>query len=251
MNRGDRVEVPLLQDGEHHAAVDWDHALQRVSEILAGTSGRAALIVSPNVSNEALFFAKRSLAKFETRAVFRVHRVDGEAPLAGVPNLALRGERAANASGARALGFAEGDPNDALDGASVALVLGDDLEGVEEARLDGVGYVIYVGSTLPTAARGAAVILPAANTVEEDGSFINRDGRVQRYQQAKSAPGMARPAWWILAELLREMGEGDGADTAAHAFDMIGTVEKDFEGLSYEAMGFRGQMLATAGAVSG
>jgi predicted molibdopterin-dependent oxidoreductase YjgC len=95
------------------------------------------------------------------------------------------------------------------------------------------------------------VILPAANTVEEDGSFINRDGRVQRYQQAKSAPGMARPAWWILAELLREMGEGDGADTAAHAFDMIGRVEKDFEGLSYEAMGFRGQMLATAGAVSG
>ncbi len=83
----------------------------------------------------------------------------------------------------------------------------------------------------------------------EEGTFVNRDGRVQRYRQAKSAPGMARPAWWILSEILREGGQGDGADTAASAFAMLAETEEVFEGLSYDALGFRGHELADVAGV--
>jgi len=35
---------------------------------------------------------------------------------------------------------------------------------------------------------------------------VNRDGREQRYFQAKPAPGMAQPAAWVLEQLAQTMG---------------------------------------------
>ncbi|MEE8134453.1 MAG: molybdopterin-dependent oxidoreductase, partial [Gemmatimonadales bacterium] len=244
LNRGNRIEAPVLRLGNDQKAVDWDHALERAAEILEGAGGNAVALVSPSASTEAMFLARQVLATFDTKLMFRVASVEGEAPLTGVPNLALREERASNATGARALGYVEGDVNAALRGASVALIVDDDLDGVDSEVLAAVGHVIYVGTALPKATRNAAVILPSTNVVEEDGTFVNRDGRVQRYRQAKSAPGMARPAWWILSEILREGGQGDGADTAASAFAMLAETEEVFEGLSYDALGFRGCELA-------
>ncbi len=249
LNRGDRIEAPLLSLGNDQKAVDWDHALERAAEILKGAGGNAVALVSPSASTEAMFLARQVLATFDTRLMFRVTSVEGEAPLTGVPNLALREERAPNATGARVLGYEEGDVNAALRGASVALIVNDDLDGVDSEVLAAVGHVIYVGTALPEAARDAAVILPSTNVVEEEGTFVNRDGRVQRYRQAKSAPGMARPAWWILSEILREGEQGDGADTAEGAFAMLAETEEVFQGLSYHSVGFRGRVLANGAGV--
>ena len=81
---------------------------------------------------------------------------------------------------------------------------------------------------------------------EEDGTFVNRDGRVQRYLQAKSGPGMARPAWWVLGELLAETGRGEAPNDAAGAFDALAAGVPAFEGLSYERLGFKGMKMAAA-----
>jgi NADH-quinone oxidoreductase subunit G len=86
-------------------------------------------------------------------------------------------------------------------------------------------------------------VLPVANVAEEDGSFVNRDGRVQRYFQAKAPPGMSRPAWWVLGEILRAMERGDSLDSAAEAFRILAASEPAFGGLSYESLGVAGTML--------
>ena len=250
LNRGDRIEAPVLRLGNGQKAVDWDHALERTAEILAGAGGNAVALVSPGASTEAMFLARQMLAKFDKMLLVRVTKADGEAPLKNVPNLALREERAANATGARALGYGEGDVNAALRKASVALIVDDDLVGVDNEALSGVGHVIYVGTILPGSVGNAAVILPSTNVVEEEGTFVNRDGRVQRYWQARSAPGMARPAWWILSEILRKGGQGDGADSAAGAFAMLAATEEAFQGLSYDVLGFRGSVVASGAGVS-
>jgi predicted molibdopterin-dependent oxidoreductase YjgC len=71
---------------------------------------------------------------------------------------------------------------------------------------------IFIGTTLPQAARaGATVVLPCASMAEEDGTFRNVRGTVQAYFQAKSAPGMARPAAWILDAVASGLGAGAGA----------------------------------------
>jgi len=64
-----------------------------------------------------------------------------------------------------------------------------------------------VGTTLPEAMRrSAAVVLPSANMAEEDGTFRNLRGVVQHYTQAKTPPGMARPAAWILEQIAESAG---------------------------------------------
>ncbi|HEV8305161.1 MAG TPA: 2Fe-2S iron-sulfur cluster-binding protein [Gemmatimonadales bacterium] len=204
MNRGDRIEAPLVrQDGELRAA-DWDEAFARVLGILRGASGKAVAIVSPGASSEALALARRLLSAFEWTGAFQVVMGE-EAPLAGIPNLALRAERAPNARGAEQLGYTRDYAGalKAAESAAVVLVLDD-----AECAVKTAGALIYAGTTLPpeAAARAADVVLPIANVAEEEGTFVNRDGRVQRYFQAKPSPGMARPAAWVLGELAAALG---------------------------------------------
>src|SRR5205823_11530521 len=112
-----------------------------------------------------------------------------------------------NGQGAELLGYGR-DYRAALqaaESAAVVLVLDEPELAVRTA-----GALIYLGTMLPDGARHADVVLPIANVAEEDGTFVNRDGRVQRYFQAKAPPGMARPAWWVLAELLAALWGGRG-----------------------------------------
>jgi NADH-quinone oxidoreductase subunit G len=253
MNRGDRIEAPLVAERDGLLATDWDRALARATQLIKGATGRALVLASPRASTEALFLARWLLGGSSVTAAFRVDHVAGESPLPGVPNLALRSERAPNATGARLLGYTE-----AFDAtvrtaaeAGLVLVLDDPLAGLAVSALAGAGAVIYLGTVLPEAARGARVVLPIANVAEEDGTFVNRDRRVQRYFQARSAPGMARPAWWVLGELLAELGRGGPFAGAAEAFELLAREEPLFAGLSCAALGTRGVLLQTARPVVG
>ena len=248
MNRGDRIEAPLVSDRGHLTAVDWDHALARAAEVVKAASGRAVALVSPSTSNEALYLLQQVLGALQTTAAFRVERAASEIPLPGVPGLALREERAPNAAGARLLGFSEEFDAAAseLDSAALVIVLGDDLRGLESDALSRAARTIYLGTALPDPARTADVVLPVANTAEEEGTFINCDGRVQRYFQAKPAPGMARPAWWVLGELLHELDVAEPLSGAVEAFEQLAASVPSFDGLSYETLGLRGVELRAA-----
>ena len=252
MNRGDRIEAPLVRRDGALAATDWDEALRQSAELLGGAGGEVVVLASPHASNEALFLA-RAVAGPAFRGAFRVERVAEEHPLPGVPGLALRGERAPNVKGALTLGYTErfADPLAALRRASVALVLDDGLDGVARDALADAPHVIYVGTALPAAARGAAVVLPTTTVAEEDGTFVNRDGRVQRYSQARSGPGMARPAWWALGELRAALGRGEPLGSCADAFALLAAEVEAFGGMTYDGLGLHGAVLgapAPAGA---
>jgi NADH-quinone oxidoreductase subunit G len=245
MNRGDRIEAPLVAGADGLAATDWDQALARAAQLIRGAAGRAVVLASPGASTEALFLARRVLGGSAVTAAFRASNVPGEVPLPGVPGLALRSERVPNATGARLLGY-----TDAFDaalrtaaGAAVVLVLDESLAGAPPDALAGAGAVIYAGTVLPDAARRARVVLPLANLAEEDGTLVNRDRRVQRYSQARTAPGMARPAWWVLSELEAELGRGSPVVSAAEAFAILAAEEPAFAGLSYAALGTAGAVL--------
>ena len=206
MNRGDRIEAPLIRRDGELQATDWDEAFDRVVGILRGAAegGKAVALVSPGASSEALAEAKRLLSGFSWTGAFQIVMGE-EAPLAGVPNLALRAERAPNAKGAENLGYTR-DYTQALaaaKSAAVVLVLDE-----PDCAVATNGALIYLGTALgqDAACRRADVILPIANVAEEEGTFVNRDGREQRYYQAKPAPGMAQPASWVLGQLVDALG---------------------------------------------
>jgi len=179
--------------------VTLEALLERAAQLVRGAPGAVVGLASAGASSEALGALMKLLGTKHGTGAFRV-TLGEEAPLAGVPNLALRKERAANVYGALDAGFTR-DWDGAVRGARSAglvVVLDEPLDGVTTSS-----PMLYVGTVLPDAARAsAAVVLPCANMAEEDGTFSNLNGLVQPYRQAKAPPGMARPAAWILEELV-------------------------------------------------
>jgi NADH dehydrogenase/NADH:ubiquinone oxidoreductase subunit G len=253
MNRGDRIEAPLVRDGSRHVATDWDTALDRLGALLQGTSGPAVILASGRASTESLGLVRRLFSGRSVTAAVQVPLGD-EAPLAGVPNLALRRERAANLAGAELLGYGTdwAGALRAAASAAIVLVLDADLTLDDEAALAGIpGVLVLLGTVTPEGLRGAELVLPVTNMAEENGTYVNRDLRLQRYQQAKAQPGMARPAWWIAGEVLAGPGpDADAPATAAEAFALLGDQWPVFSGISHADLGFTGRVL-TAEASSG
>ena len=130
----------------------------------------------------------------------------------------------------------------AAEQAAVVLVL-DDPAAVVRTE----GKEIYLGTTMPeTEGHAPDLILPIANSAEEDGTFVNRDGRVQRYAQARTAPGMAQPAWWVLGALGAAATGAEAPVSAAEAFAQLAQAVEPFAGLSHERLGFSGAVLPVA-----
>ena len=91
----------------------------------------------------------------------------------------------------------------------------------------------------------AHVILPAASSLEKDGSFTNTERRVQLISPVLPAPGDARPDWQIIAEIGtrydRARGNGRDADywtfTSTNAiFDEIAAVTPIYNGMDHERL---------------
>jgi NADH-quinone oxidoreductase subunit G len=98
----------------------------------------------------------------------------------------------------------------ALDGADVVYNLGaDEIDIAKDA------FVIYQGSHGDRGAHRADVILPGAAYTEEQGLFVNTEGRPQLAQRASHPPGEAKENWAILRALSGEMGAALSYDSLA------------------------------------
>jgi NADH-quinone oxidoreductase subunit G len=88
----------------------------------------------------------------------------------------------------------------ALDGAATVYNLGADEIDIPEGPT-----VIYQGSHGDRGAHRADIILPAAAWTEENGLFVNTEGRPQLAMRAGFPPGEAKENWAILRALSAEM----------------------------------------------
>ncbi|MBN1323978.1 MAG: formate dehydrogenase subunit alpha [Methanotrichaceae archaeon] len=70
-------------------------------------------------------------------------------------------------------------------------------------------FLVVQDIFLSETAQLAHVVLPAASSLEKDGTFTNTERRVQRVRKALSPPGEALADWQIIAEIARRMGYGD------------------------------------------
>ena len=124
------------------------------------------------------------------------------------------------------------------------IVAGDEQVAIDASAIGSPRAIIVIGGTLPSWARGAAVVLPIANFAEEEGTFTNVDGRVQRFMQSRAAPGYSRPSFAVLGDLLALLGEGSGYMLAADAFAAVASSESSFSGMSYDTLGLRGAQVS-------
>ncbi|MCR9276146.1 MAG: molybdopterin-dependent oxidoreductase, partial [Rhodobacteraceae bacterium] len=78
--------------------------------------------------------------------------------------------------------------------------------GADEVEIGEGAFVIYQGSHGDRGAHRADVILPAAAYTEEQGLFVNTEGRPQIALRSGFAPGEAKENWAILRALSAEVG---------------------------------------------
>ncbi|WRH64672.1 MAG: NADH-quinone oxidoreductase subunit NuoG [Fuscovulum sp.] len=173
----------------YHAGTDRAALVALVAEAKkAGPDGKSAVvIVGQGALNEA----------------------DGEAVLSqamalceasGAKLLILHS--AASRVGAMDVGaVTEGGLAAATDGAEVIYNL-----GADEVEIAPGPFVIYQGSHGDRGAMRADIILPAAAWTEENGLFVNTEGRPQLALRAGFAPGEAKENWAILRALSAELG---------------------------------------------
>ncbi|EAQ05654.1 NADH-quinone oxidoreductase subunit NuoG [Yoonia vestfoldensis] len=138
-----------------------------------------------------------------------LREADGEAVLSQAMALADKTKSrflvlhtAAGRVGAMDVGaVTDGGMDAALDGAEVVYNM-----GADEVEIKPGAFVIYQGSHGDRGAHRADIILPAAAYTEENGLFVNTEGRPQLALRASFPPGKAKENWAILRALSAELG---------------------------------------------
>lgn len=260
INRGDRVTTPLAREGETVMAIDWESVVRRLAERLGELDGVAVrAIASPRASTEDLAALARLVSDLGGGPIeYRLPMADSEDVLKGMPTLARRRELAPNHTAAEAMAMVRvGDDDgrgglvDAASHPGILLVLGDDLADLEPDFGAPAELFVYLGTHRSAATREAHFVLPTTTFAEHDGTFMNRDGRLQRFWPALEAPGGARPAWQVIRTLLSALDDSEIPATAAEAFEMAGREHAALGGLRHEVIGARGAVAPRPATLTG
>jgi NADH-quinone oxidoreductase subunit G len=196
-------------------------AAARALKPLVGTS-QLAVLASPVASNEDLL-AGLTFAK-ATLGVSTVYV--GGRPQGAADHYLMTADKNPNRKGLELIAQGLGLKLESFDALSTAMgagrvkalyAIGTEVPGDAAAfaqaasRLD--VFVAQSTNESPVTAQ-ATVLLPASVHVEDEGSFVNLDGLIQRFRKAYPPKGDVVPHWRWAAELTRELG-GEAAWASA------------------------------------
>jgi NADH-quinone oxidoreductase subunit G len=255
MNRSDRIEEPLV-NGQ---AMGWSEALESLLSAVNAAGGGVKAVTWAHTPNEEMGLLKALLVqKGGGEVVFRSPRTEGEVQLPGFPLLARREDLAPNVNGAEIFGFTrvgDADGHGGLESMAghngVLIVVGDPLADAGEDFGAEAELFVYMGSYDSPAAKNAHYVLPVTTFAEQEGSYTNHQGRVQRFWPGVRAPGSARPGWLILGALLAELTDTEVPTSADKAFARAAEGVSEFDGITYRDMGTRGVAVKGTAGVAG
>lgn len=252
LNRKDRLDEPLLVGPDGRRASDWSKATEAVLSRLRaslGEEGSLLAVASPYASNEDLAGLRALVAVLGGEdIVYRSPRAAEEIPLPGFPQLSRRHDLTPNSGGADRLGMHRVGGDDGTGGLEhaeehegILIVMGDELPDVGEGFGGQASFYLYLGSYPTHGARAAEAILPITTFAEQEGSFTNFEGQVQRFWPGLQAPGLAVPAWRVLGVLAATLSEaGDAPSGADQAFGRFSELAPEFSGLTFGSIGTQG-----------
>lgn len=245
------TQVQFRQNGSVQQK-PWEDGLDLVAGTLkrlrdAKSLDQVGVILSSHMTNENLYAAKKFFA------ALGVKQVVFQRPKSGSSDAFLiQADKSPNAKGAQTLGIMEG-AEALLDLAAkkalrVLFVFVQDLaelfgpSRVQEAARQ-LELLVFVGTNRNPTADLAHIALPSAVYAEQDGTFTNFQGRVQRLNAALMPWGEAKPEWQIFAELAEKLNLDLAFVDPPMIFAELAKMEKPFQGLSYQLIGDQGQLL--------
>lgn len=251
-----RLKRPMVKRNEEFREVSWADAMGEAAASLKavleeyGPSG-AGVWISPQMSNEELFYAKRLFEDF-----LKIGKIAcGVESKTAVysDDFLITADKNPNSRGVEIF-FAGKNGSDALLKAcsegriQFLYIFHHDLtQGYDPALISNtlkkIECVVFHGSWGHPTAMMADIQLPAAVYAEKEGTFTNVQGRVQRFHPAVPPLGQSIPDLDILSRFASELALNLPAAAASQVFDEIGQKEENFSGMSWQALGTNGQLL--------
>jgi NADH-quinone oxidoreductase subunit G len=263
-----RLTAPRLRNGDGRMVpASWKEALDAAWQKLRGVDGDTFDTEAGEKPKEIAILGSGFLTTEEARLFAELadrlgtpHRTVAVelGPEWRIPNLkgGITGREAApNRRGAELAGLVPQLPQasaitsrDLLEGDAAArcavLVVADSDFGkaawdeATVARLRRARHLIVFGWADSPLAQAADIALPVATHAEKEGTFVNVEHRVQRFQPAFPPPGLVRPGVEVLADLLSrfEPGVGGGSVTPAAVFDRLAQSVPAFAGLTFSTL---------------
>jgi NADH-quinone oxidoreductase subunit G len=253
---GERLTTPMIrQEGGGLAPATWDKALQAVFSGLKAAQPMAGILSGRNTNEEAFLFAKlaKRIGADSALEVFYQER-----ELTPVQKILMSPDRSPNFRGARDMGVGDGGFDGLLERIltghfASAYIVGEDLiaSAAEpdkvRAALGELSFLAVQDTRLTETVKLAHVVLPATHFGEKEGTYTNRQGRVQKVNAALIAPEGALQDSDIFIRLLDLAGARNSFRTPGDIFAALAREIPAYGGLDYDAIGDQGIALGSGG----
>jgi NADH-quinone oxidoreductase subunit G len=246
LTAGERLTTPLIREEGGLVPTSWENALRAVVSGLRLTGSPAGVLSGRSTNEEAFLFAKlmRRISPESALEVFYRER-----ELTDVQKILMSPDRSPNFRGAREMGVSDGGYDSLArrllaGNVSGAYIVGEDLVALEgepmRAALEKLSFLVVQDIRVSDTAKLAHVVLPATHFAEKEGTYTNRQGRVQKLNAAVIPPEGALQDCEIFIRLLELSGDKVAYSSPSDVFDALAQAVAGYHGLSYAAIGDQG-----------
>ncbi len=239
-----RLLTPLVRSKGRVEEKSWEAIIPEMARRIM--QGSAAVLVSPQLSNEEMFMIRRLFGeKLGWQDIYLLSPKDDGFQ----DDKLIRADKNPNTRGAAELGFAYSPEAlkllaDKIAGGQITglVIFGQDVFDRFQKLglkidLNRLAWTLFIGSNHPLMSEPATYVLPSATYIEKEGTFTNFEGRVQKFTKVLEPLGQARSEWEILIDLARELGHPLSYASAEEIFHEMTLTIPFFKGLSYEKLG--------------
>ncbi|HXV80463.1 MAG TPA: molybdopterin-dependent oxidoreductase [Candidatus Binatia bacterium] len=251
---GERLTTPLVRQEGGLVPTTWDHALEAVLHGLRNAGPLAGILSGRNTNEEAFLFAKLMPRLSQDSALEVFYQERG---LTEVEKILMSPDRSPNFRGARDMGVSSNGGFESLmrrlsEGYfSGAYVVGENLLGMDNDKdgirraLQKLSFLVVQDIRMTETAALAHVVLPSTHFGEKEGTYTNRNRRVQKLNIATVAPESVMQDSEIFVRLLDAAGDRVGTTQPSEVFDALAKQVPAYRGLRYAAIGAQGVQLGS------
>ncbi len=244
-----RVETARIGRGDAARFLSDEAAVQSTAEALkplVGSSELAVLISKTLTTEEMLAAAVFARDVLGQKRIYSTGRPPGSGD-----DFLIRTDKNPNAPGldlvAKALGLELIDADDPKNHAQHLVMFGAEMTGDLSARGQAMAQalktLVVLGVQHTPITEAATHLLPLSTHLEQEGTFLNYYGRLQRFRQAIPQRFDSMPAWAWVTRLSKALGGQWLFESAAEAFGVLAAKSAPLGGKSLEALPDTGVVL--------
>jgi NADH-quinone oxidoreductase subunit G len=221
----ERLVSPATDSGRK--AHGPEEAVELAAKELSGVEGDSFIIGNPMLSNEDVYMLLKLAEAMGVKAVAH-HPKPGDSEWEKLKDdLLINIEKSPNSTGAEALGLGKADfgrtlgslLDDLKDGKFEAgIIVGQDPASLGHEvsdALEKLKFLLVIDTKLTKTGKMASLVMPTATVFERAGTFVNGDGRVQKFAAAVCPPGNVVAPFAVFAAILEKMALVDAESKAA------------------------------------